>query len=96
MENERNVVVVVKVETCVVVLRDDAATQDDTDDKAFLYADDTKRDTAFLFIPQKSFLSLSLSSSVSSSSRDTKTNKDNRRLWRRGGSKKTRGKKEVF
>ena len=94
MENERNVVVVVKVETCVVVLRDDAATQDDTDDKAFLYADDTKRDTAFLFIPQKSFLSLSLSS-LSSSSRDTKTNKDNRRLWRRGGSKKTRG-KEVF
>ena len=94
MENERNVVVVVKVETCVVVLRDDATTQDDTDDKAFLYADDTKRDTAFLFIPQKSFLSLSLS--LSSSSRDTKTNKDNRRLWRRGGSKKTRGKKEVF
>ena len=71
MENERNVVVVVKVETCVVVLRDDATTQDDTDDKAFLYADDTKRDTAFLFIPQKSFLSLSLPS-LSSSSRDTK------------------------
>ena len=52
MENERNVVVKVKVETCVVVVLrdDDAATQDDTDDTAFLYADDTKRDTAFLFI----------------------------------------------
>ena len=54
MENERNVVVVVKVETCVVVVLrddDDDATQDDTDDTAFLYADDTKRDTkAFLFI----------------------------------------------